>query len=103
MEKTKEKTKVVQGVRVRQRDVGADVPTVCPVELKGYEYARVETLARLFDVSKRTLAEKLALLCETHEVRVQEWGPRTVLVNVADFYRALFDVHPVRNGLEKGV
>lgn len=77
----------------------ADAMTVRVVELKGYEYARVSTLARSFDMSRRAMEELVQRLSEGHQVRVLTVGERSRLVNVADFHRALVDAVPVRNGL----
>ena len=69
------------------------------IELRGYEYAKVVTLARSFDLSKKSMEELIHRLSLTHEIRVMTLGERCKLVNVADFHRALVDVVPVQNGL----
>ncbi len=89
-----------RGLRTVARE---GLPVVQCVELKGFEFARVESLARRFDVSKKTMMDMLFRLQGSHELRVLEWGPRLLLVNVADFYRALFDVVPPRQGVARGV
>ncbi len=69
------------------------------VELKGYEYASIGTLAKNYEVSYKSMVELIGRLQETHEVRVLELGPRATRVNVADFRRALLDCVPVRTSI----
>lgn len=73
--------------------------TVRVVDLRGFEYARIGTLARNFDLSRRAMEELIARLCLSHEIRVLKVGERSTLVNVADFHRALVAVVPPQNGL----
>ena len=75
--------------------------TVVTVELKGFEYCKLPTLARTLDISVSQFREVLADFCESHEIRILELGPRMQLVNVRDFRRALMDRVTVRNGLLK--
>ena len=82
------------------RPLAAD-ETVVLVELKGFEYCKLPTLARTLDISANQMREVIADFCETHEIRVLELGPRMQLVNVHDFRRALVDRVGVRNGIMK--
>ena len=75
--------------------------TVVLVELKGFEYCKLPTLARTLDISANQMREVLADFCTTHEIRILELGPRMQLVNVRDFRRALMDRVHVRSGLLK--
>lgn len=75
--------------------------TVVTVELKGFEYCKLPTLARTLDISANQMREVLADFCTTHEIRVLMLGPRMQLVNVRDFRRALMERVTVRNGLLK--
>ncbi len=59
------------------------------LELKGFEYCKLPTLARKLDISANQMREVIADLCETHEIRILEVGTRMQLVNVHDFRRAL--------------
>lgn len=74
--------------------------TVRVVELKGYEYAKIGTLAKAFDLSKKKMEELLLRLSEHHEIKVLPIGERSTLVNVADFHRALVQTVPPQNGLQ---
>lgn len=69
------------------------------VELRGYEYASIGTLAKNYELSYKCMVELIGRLQETHEVRVLELGPRQTRVNVADFRRALLDCVPVRTSI----
>jgi hypothetical protein len=75
--------------------------TVVLVELKGFEYCKLPTLARTLDISANQMRDVLKYLGETHEIRILELGPRMQLVNVHDFRRALVDRVPVRIGFVK--
>lgn len=75
--------------------------TVVTVDLRGFEYCKLPTLARTLDISVSQFKEVLADFCESHEIRILELGPRMQLVNVRDFRRALMDRVTVRNGLLK--
>lgn len=75
--------------------------TVVTVELKGFEYCKLPTLARTLDISANQMREVLADFCESHEIRILELGPRMQLVNVRDFRRALMDRVHVRSGFVK--
>lgn len=72
--------------------------TVVTVELRGFEYCKLPTLARTLDISVSQFKEVLADFCESHEIRILELGPRLQLVNVHDFRRALMDRVAVRSG-----
>ncbi len=72
--------------------------TVVTVELKGFEYCKLPTLARTLDISANQMREVLADFCTTHEIRILELGPRMQLVNVRDFRRALMERCQVRSG-----
>ena len=78
------------------RPLAAD-ETVVLVELKGFEYCKLPTL----DISVSQFKEVLKGVCETHEIRILELGPRMQLVNVHDFRRALVDRVGVRSGILK--
>ena len=87
----------------RRRDgkpLAAD-ETVVTVDLRGFEYCKLPTLARTLDISANQMREVLKDFGETHEIRVLELGPRMQLVNVRDFRRALMDRVHVRSGLLK--
>ena len=87
----------------RRRDgkpLAAD-ETVVTVELKGFEYCKLPTLARTLDISANQMRMVLDDFCWTHEIRILELGPRMQLVNVRDFRRALMERCNVRNGLRK--
>ena len=87
----------------RRRDgkpVAAD-ETVVLVDLKGFEYCKLPTLARTLDISANQFRVVLDDFCKTHEIRILELGPRMQLVNVRDFRRALMDRVAVRSGLRK--
>lgn len=73
--------------------------TVVLVDLRGFEYCKLPTLARTLDISVSQFKEVLADFCTTHEIRILELGPRMQLVNVRDFRRALMERVVVRNGL----
>lgn len=75
--------------------------TVVLVELKGFEYCKLPTLARTLDISANQMREVIANFCETHEIRILELGPRMQLVNVRDFRRALVDCVHVRSGFSR--
>lgn len=75
--------------------------TVVLVELKGFEYCKLPTLARTLDISVSQFKEVITDFCTTHEIRILELGPRMQLVNVRDFRRALMDRVHVRSGLLK--
>ncbi len=77
--------------------------TVVTVDLRGFEYCKLPTLARTLDISVSQFKEVLADFCTTHEIRILELGPRMQLVNVRDFRRALMDRVTVRNGLLKAI
>jgi len=74
--------------------------TVVTVELKGFEYCKLPTLAKTFDISANQFLEVLSDLCSTHEIRVLEMG-RMQFVNVSDFRRALLERCKERNVFEK--
>ncbi|MBR5887749.1 MAG: hypothetical protein IKZ07_06015 [Akkermansia sp.] len=82
------------------RPLAAD-ETVVLVDLKGFEYCKLTTLARTLDVSVSQMKQLVADFCETHEIRILELGERSQLVNVRDFRRALMDRVNVRCGLRK--
>ena len=75
--------------------------TVVLVELKGFEYCKLPTLAKTLDVSVSQFKELLKRFCESHEIRILELGPRMQLVNVRDFRRALVDCVHVRSGFSR--
>ena len=77
--------------------------TVQLVKLSGVEWAKVSTLAKTFGIGGDFMRETIVRLQQTHEVRVLQLGEKTQVVNVADFYRALFDCVPVVNQLAKGL
>lgn len=82
------------------RPLAAD-ETVVLVDLKGFEYCKLPTLARTLDISVSQFKEVLADFCQSHEIRILELGPRMQLVNVRDFRRALVDRVNVRSGILK--
>ena len=86
--------------RKNGRPLAAD-ETVTLVELKGFEYCKLPTLARSLDISAKQFRMVLDDFCQTHEIRILELGPRMQLVNVRDFRRALVVRCHVRNGLRK--
>ena len=69
------------------------------VELKGYEYVSIRTLARNYEVSYNKMVEIIGWLQETHEVRVLEIGGGVRRVNLADFRRALMERAVVKTTL----
>lgn len=77
--------------------------TVQLVHLSGIEWAKVGVLAKTFGLSTEFMRDKIIQLQQSHEVRVLLMGDKTQLVNLADFYRALFDCVPVTTQLAKGV
>lgn len=79
------------------KPVAAD-ETVVTVELRGFEYCKLPTLAKTLDISANQMREVLADFCTTHEIRILELGPRMQLVNVRDFRRALMERVTVRSG-----
>ena len=73
------------------------------VELKGYEYASIGTLAKNYELSYRGMVELIGRLQETHEVRVLSLGERLTRVNLCEFRRALMDCATVTTQIaEKG-
>lgn len=82
------------------RPLAAD-ETVTLVELSGFEYCKLPTLAKTLDISANEFRKVLDDFCQTHEIRILELGPRMNLVNVRDFRRALLDRCVVRSGLRK--
>ena len=79
------------------------LPAVRVVDVKGFEFAKVGTIAKWLDVSADVVRDLLCRLSQAHEIRVLEVSERLNLVNVADFYRALLDCVPVRSGWAKGL
>lgn len=77
------------------------LPAVRVVDVKGYEFAKVGTIAKWLDVSADVVRDLLLRLGEGHEIRVLQVSERLNLVNVADFYRALLDCVPMRSGWAK--
>lgn len=77
-----------------------DVVAVSVVNVKGHHFAKPSTLAKWLDISVDALNELIFRLCQSHTIRVLEVGPRLSLILVADFYKALMDCVPVRNGLK---
>ena len=77
--------------------------TVQVVDFSGTEWAKVQTLAKAFNVSSEEMRKKIIALQQTHEVKVLFWGERSLLVHVADFHRALMDCVPVSTQLARGV
>lgn len=79
------------------------LPAVRVVDVKGYEFAKVGTIARWLDVSADVVRDLLLRLGATHEIRVLPLSERLNLINVSDFYRALLDCVPMRSGWAKGM
>ena len=75
--------------------------TVQLVKLSGVEWAKVSTLAKTFGIGGDFMRDVIVRLQQSHEVRVLQLGDKTQVVNVADFYRALFDCVPMTNQLVK--
>ncbi len=73
------------------------------VEIKGYEYVSIGTLAKMYDMSYNKMVEVISRLQLSHEVRVLELGPRVTRVNLAEFRCALMDCVTVSTQLAKGV
>lgn len=80
-----------------------DIAKVEVWRLTGQEWAALSTLAQQYDVSKSYVAELLARLQRTHEVRVLEIAPRVIRINVLDFRRALLETCSVQPGICKGL
>ena len=57
----------------------------------GKMYAKVGTLARMFDVSATEMDKRISELQQTYSIDVFSWSDRVRLVNLADFNHALFD------------
>ena len=77
------------------------LPAIRVVDVKGYEFAKVGTIAKWLDVSADVVRNLLLRLSEGHEIRVLPLSERLNLVNVADFYSALLDYVPMRSGWAK--
>ncbi len=56
----------------------------------GKMYAKVGTLAKMFDVSPDEMDRKIRELQQAYSIDVFVWSERVRLVNLADFNRALF-------------
>lgn len=54
--------------------------TVVTVDLRGFEYCKLPTLARTLDISANQMRKVLADFCTTHEIRILELGPRMPMV-----------------------
>ena len=71
-------SKAVVEALIEAAENGKDVLVL--VELKGFEYCKLPTLARTLDISANQMREVIADFCETHEIRILELGPRMPMV-----------------------
>ena len=77
------------------------LPAMCVLDVKGFQFAKVGTIAGWLDVSADVVRDLLCRLQLTHEIRVLDISERLQLVNVQDFWRALLACVPMRSGWAK--
>lgn len=77
------------GVRVEEEFFRGNQISV--ITLQGKGYARLKTLAEFYDVSKSEIEKRLKEFSKSHDIEVIEWSRCILLVNVADFHRAVWE------------
>jgi hypothetical protein len=79
----------------------AELPAMTVLDVKGFQFAKIGTLASWLDVSTEVVRDLLCRLQASHQIQVVELSERLHVVNVRDFWHALLSCVPTRQGWAK--